>query len=184
VLAQPKPNPARLLSKAGGVLLFIWALALGAQQLFVPVSVAELCGMSAVIVDGTVARVDPARANADGKLETAVQITVSQGIKGAETIKSLTLIEPGGKLGAREEVYFGQIIPNVGERYILFLKRDLTLERDPAAFRALGGLHGHYRIINGRIVVHPAMPRILRTGFHNAPVEKLLREVRAELANQ
>jgi len=168
-----------------GFVLFASGVVL-AQQVFVPVSVEELCGMSDVIVDGSVAAVARARPNRDGKLETPVEITIAAVLKGPASLKKLTLIEPGGKesekSGAREEVYFGQIIPHAGERYVLFLVRDPTLESgDPGAYRTLGGLHGHYRVADGRIVVHPAMPRILRTGFSGAPVEMLLNAVRRQL---
>ena len=160
-------------------------LAALAQQVFVPVSVAELCGMSDVIVDGTVARIGPARSNATGKLETPVEIAVTTVLKGPAGLKTIELIEPGGKQPAtsqgpgRDEVYFAQVIPGKGERYVLFLKRSLA-----GSYVALGGLHGHYRIADGRIVVHPAMPRILRTGFAGAPVEMMLNAVRLELAGQ
>jgi hypothetical protein len=148
-----------------------------AQQLFVPVSVAELCSMSDIIVDGTVTRVYMPRVSSVGKLETPVEIKITSTMKGPAGLKTVQLIEPGGKdPSGREEVYFGQIIPNAGERYILFLRRDSV-----GNYRAFGGLHSHYRIVNGRIVVHPAMPRILRTGFENAPVDKLLKEIRDEL---
>ena len=133
--------------------------------------------MSDVIVDGTVTRVYMPRVSSVGKLETPVGIKVTRILKGPASLTALQLIEPGGKdSGGREEVYFGQIIPNAGERYILFLRRDSV-----GSYYAFGGLHSHYRIVNGRIVTHPAMPRILRTGFENAPVEKLLKEIRDEL---
>src|SRR4051812_22710520 len=94
-----------------------------AQQVFIPVSMEELCGMSDVIVDGTIAQVKMARV-AQGKLETPVEIAISAVLKGPGELKTLELIEPGGKSGIREEVYFNQIVPAAGERYILFLKKD------------------------------------------------------------
>jgi hypothetical protein len=156
----------------------LFALALAAQPTFVPVSVEELCGRSDAIVDAVVSTVGAARANETGKLETPVEIAISTVLKGPPALKKLTLIEPGGKLGQREEVYFNQLIPAAGGRYILFLRQT------GANYTALGGLHGHYRIVDGRIRVHPAMPRILKTGFAGAPAEKLLAEVRAELAKK
>ena len=148
-----------------------------AQPVFVPVSVAELCGMSDVIVDATVTRIAPARTAITRNLETPVDFSIAQVFKGPAELKSATVIEPGGKIGTRQEVHYNQIIPEAGGRYILFLKRaaDGTLT-------ALGGLHGHYRVVDGKILPHPAMPRILKAGFANAPVEKLIAEVRQELA--
>lgn len=159
--------------------VFVLGLAIGglwAQPAFVPVSLEELCGMSDVIVDATVDRLEPTRLNSARKLETPVAIAVTAVLKGPAGLKTLELVEPGGKIGARNEVYYGQLIPKQGERYVLFLKLE-----DGGRYSALGGLHGHYRVVDGRIVAHPAMPRILKTGFDKAPVEKLLGEVRAQL---
>jgi hypothetical protein len=133
----------------------------------------ELCGMSDVIVDGRVARVDAAQSIGE-KLETPVHISVTQVLKGP-ALQSLLLIEPGGKLGARDEVYFNQIIPKVGERNVLFLKRE------DGIYRALGGLHGQYRIDADRVRMHPAMARVLRAEFSDVPVDKLLQSIREEL---
>ena len=162
------------------ILIFVLGLTIGslwAQPAFIPVSIEELCGMSDVIVDATVDRVEPTRLNVARKLETPVAIAVTTVLKGPAGLKTLELIEPGGKIGTRNEVYYGQLIPKEGERYVLFL----TLG-ESGKYAALGGLHGHYRVVNGRIVVHSAMPRILKTGFNDAPVEKLLSEVRGQLA--
>ena len=163
---------------ARAVLLLACLTAVLAQPVFVPVSVAELVGMSDVIVDAKVDTINAARVGLSRNLETPVDFAVAQVLKGPADLKNVIVVEPGGKMGTRQEVHYNQIIPEAGGRYVLFLKRSAD-----GTFTALGGLHGHYRVVDGRIQMHPAMPRILKAGFADAPVEKLVDAVRSELAH-
>jgi hypothetical protein len=145
-------------------------MAAWAQAVYMPVSMVELVEQSNLIVVGTVSAVGGGIRQRGGKIETPVEVQVERPLKGP-VLTTIVVMEPGGKTAEGEEILFNQVIPAKGEKFVLFLKTHGT------EWSAVAGLHGHYRIADGKVKMYPAMARILRASYDDEPVEKLVHDV-------
>ncbi len=102
------------------VMLWVFSGIAADAMTFVPMSVEDLTRSSVATVIGTVESVKGAK-SADGQIVTLVTVVVNRVVRGDLTAPVITLKEPGGTVGAEQEVLFGAPSFQPGERVVLFL---------------------------------------------------------------
>jgi hypothetical protein len=133
------------------VLLLLVAVPATATTL-VPMSDADLVRTSAVIVVGTVRRIET-QALRDGRLVTEVTVAVDDAVKGRLASRRIVATQPGGRVPGRLAWVDGNPELARGERVVLFLQR----MRD-GRLRTNGLALGAYRV-DGDRVAHRMVPR-------------------------
>jgi hypothetical protein len=120
-------------------------------------SLAGLIRAADVVIDGTVESVLPARQPSPTNLETDVRVAIWSVIKGPLASKEIMVSQMGGAVGALKIVPQGYDLMQPGERYVLFLKRDMRPSTPQIsgvpAYLVLGAWLGQIRVSNNVIDV-------------------------------
>ena len=134
-------------------LLVMLAAAPAAATTLVPMTDADLVRTSAVVVVGTVRRIET-QALRSGRLVTEVTLDVEQAVKGRLASRSVVVTQPGGRVPGRLAWIDGGPEFARGERMLVFLQRT----RD-GRLRTNGMALGAYRVgVDG--LARRALPRV------------------------
>jgi len=157
-----------------------------------PQSLEQMVKEADVIVDGRVESIFPGRLrqiNDPGSVETDTLFTVDRVLKGKpETLRSIVVIQPGGKYGDLEVLVDDETPLKAGDRHILFLYYDRrsivpTYPRTDGNFTIVGGWSGNFKV-DGNAVKWLAPPdartfRKFESGSAQDFIAQILTEVSA-----
>jgi hypothetical protein len=129
-------------------------------------SLAGLIKAADVVIDGTVQSVLPARKASATNLETDIRIAVGSVLKGPLTNKEIMVSQMGGTVGDLKIVPQQYDLMQPGERYVLFLKRDLRPSTPQVsgvpAYYVLGAWLGLVHVSDNKVHVTPRSPSLLQ----------------------
>ncbi len=112
-----------------------------------------------VVIDGTVQSVLPARQPSASTLETDARIAIGSVIKGPLVNNQIMVSQMGGVVGPLKIVPQQYDLMKAGERYVLFLKRDIRPSTPKIsgapAYYVLGAWLGLVRVIDNKVLVKP-----------------------------
>jgi hypothetical protein len=126
-----------------------------------PLSDADMVATSSLIVLGRVRHIESVVMVAE-RIETRITLAVEDTIKGRPAGASVTVVEPGGRVGGRTAWVFGAPEFALGERVLLFLQ-----PRARGGYRTTALALGKYRVTSGALgdFAHRAVPQADRRGL-------------------
>lgn len=116
------------------------------------VSTAELAQRAEVVAVGTVTSLVPEWNENHSRIQTRVNLAVSEFLKGNNSSQSLTIVVPGGEIGGVGEIYSDMPRFRTAEEVFVFAKKDAH-----GLYRVAGGDQGKYSLqrdaVTGRLSV-------------------------------
>jgi len=156
-----------------------------------PQSLEQMVKRADVIVDGRVESIFPGRlrqVNDPSSVETDTLFAVDRVLKGrSELLRSLVIIQPGGKYGDLEVVVDDETPLKAGERHILFLLYDRrtivpTYARTDGNFAIVGNSVGNFKVEGNTVKwLAPSDAQTFKK-FENGTPEEFIGQILAEVS--
>lgn len=150
----------------------------------VPTTLKDLVDSSALIIEGTVTRILPARETSPGSLETDAIISVVKTVKGPHIAQQIAVAQRGGVTTTFSVVPAQYSLFQIGDSFLLFLiedKRATAPDIGIARYLVTGIWSGQFHFQRGQLTLAVDEPDRLRSKYIGRTREQILEAVLATL---